>query len=55
MPFPTVPWGGQQHSPRPRCALQLPQDPQPRAPPLSSAYKKHVRETYAKQAKSQET
>lgn len=33
----------------------LPRDPQPHIPPLSSAYKKYVRETYAKQAKSQET
>uniref|UniRef100_A0A8D0FX56 UBC core domain-containing protein n=1 Tax=Strix occidentalis caurina TaxID=311401 RepID=A0A8D0FX56_STROC len=31
----------------------LPQDPH--TPPLSAAYKKYVRETYAKQAKSQET
>lgn len=60
-PFTPHPRGGQQRSPltplRPAAclALWLPRDPQPHALPLSSAYKKYVRETYAKQAKSQET
>lgn len=39
----------------PQLPWQPPQDLWHHVPPLSSAYKKYVRETYNKQTKSQET